>query len=87
MEITGSEGTEVKVLPHFVPFPSLFSGPAPLYPSEAAARWAIYKMRAELVEARAVAVHRRRLYIHPERFAAIVERRAHEQFGERQPWD
>ncbi len=84
MKLPAAEGTEVSFLPGFVPLRNLWSGDAPLYPSEPAARWAVHRLRSELVAAGAVAMHRRRTLIHPERFAAVLERRALSQFGERQ---
>lgn len=86
MKLPAAEGTEISVLPGFVPLRALWSGESPLYPSEPAARWAVHTMRPELAEARAVALHRRRTFIHPERFASVVERRALSQFRERPTW-
>lgn len=86
MKLPAAEGADVAVLPGFVPLKALWSGEAPLYPSEPAARWAVHTMRRELAEAHAVALHRRRTYVHAERFAAVVERRALAQFREGAAW-
>jgi hypothetical protein len=86
MKLPAAEGAEVTVLLGFVPMRALWSGESPLYPTEPAARWAVHRMRRELAEANAVALHRRRTFIHPERFATVVERRALNQFRERPTW-
>lgn len=87
MKVPTAEGAAVTVLPGFEPMKVLWSGDAPLYPSEAAARWALFTMRSELVKEGAVALHRRRVLIHPERYAAVIERRALQQFGEQRAWE
>lgn len=74
-------GQPVPFMADFLPLKSLWDGPAAPYPSEFAARWAIRKMRLELAEARAVAMHRNRLMVHPQRFAAVAEDAAVQQFS------
>lgn len=74
-------GQSVPFLADFLPLKSLWDSPAAPYPSEFAARWAIRKMRNELAEARAVAMHRNRLMVHPQRFAAVAEDAAVQQFS------
>ncbi len=74
-------GQPVPFMADFLPLKSLWDGPAAPYPSEFAARWAIRKMRPELAEARAVAMHRNRIMVHPQRFAAVAEDAAVQQFA------
>lgn len=74
-------GQSVPFMADFLPLKSLWDGPAAPYPSEFAARWAIRKMRNELAEARAVAMHRNRTMVHPQRFSEVAERAAVEQFS------
>lgn len=74
-------GQSVPFMADFLPLKSLWDGPAAPYPSEFAARWAIRKMRIELAEASAVAMHRNRLMVHPQRFAAVAEKTAVQQFA------
>ncbi len=74
-------GQSVPFMADFLPLKSLWDGPAAPYPSEFAARWAIRKMRNELAEASAVAMHRNRLMVHPQRFAAVAEHAAVQQFA------
>ena len=71
---------EVRILPGFQDFKILFEGGQALYPSEQAARWAIRKLGTELAKAQAVAVHRRALMVHPQRFADVINRAAVERF-------
>jgi hypothetical protein len=61
------------ILGGFVPLAALWDAErgvsdAPLFPSECAARWYVQVNRAALINARAIAWHRRRIFIHPERF-------------------
>jgi len=81
MNIKIKGGQQVPFMAEFLPLKSLWDGPAAPYPSEFAARWAIRKMRNELAEARAVAMHRNRLMVHPQRFAAVAEDAAVQQFS------
>lgn len=74
-------GQSVPFMADFLPLKSLWDGLAAPYPSEFAARWAIRKMRIELAEASAVAMHRNRLMVHPQRFAAVAENAAVQQFA------
>ncbi|MCX7692674.1 MAG: hypothetical protein N2055_04655 [Tepidimonas taiwanensis] len=73
----------VPVMQGFVPLRALWANDDAPYPSEHAARWALRKLRDELAEAGAVALHRNRLMVHPERFAAVVERAALSAYVER----
>jgi hypothetical protein len=57
----------------FQPFGVLWGDANAPYPSEPSARWAIKKLRAELVEAQAIAYHCGALMIHPHRFAQVAE--------------
>lgn len=74
-------GQSVPFMAEFLPLKNLWDGPEAPYPSEFAARWAIRKMRLELAEACAVAMHRNRLMVHPQRFAAVAENAAVQQFS------
>ena len=67
----------------FLPLNSLWEGNQAPYPSEHSARWAMRKLRPELASAQAVAVHRSRILVHPQRFAAVAERAAIAQFCDR----
>ena len=73
----------VNFLAGFEPLPTLWNGPAALYPSEQSARWAVRKLAPELAKAEAVAVHRRALLVHPQRFAEVAEREAFTRFQSR----
>jgi hypothetical protein len=80
--------TTANFLPGFEPLTTLWNGPAPLYPSEQSARWAVRKLGSELAKAQAVAVHRRALLVHPQRFAEVAEREALMRFNHRATrWD
>lgn len=67
----------------FVPLSQLWEGPNAAYPSEYSARWAMRNLRDELAKAQAVALHRNRLMIHPQRFAQVVEQSALAGFSNR----
>lgn len=69
----------------FQPIASLWAGMNAPYPSEYSARWAIRKLRDELVKAQAVALHRSRLMVHPQRFAQVAEQAAIQEFSDRLP--
>lgn len=43
-----------------------------LFPTEPAARWFIRKNRAALVQAGAIAIHCRRMYVHREKFETVA---------------
>lgn len=75
--------TRLPILENFEPFASLWQGDAPLYPSEQSARWGLRQLRPELAQARAVAVHRREILVHPQRFAEVAERQAFARFQNR----
>lgn len=67
----------------FLPLNSLWEGSQAPYPSEHSARWALRKLRNELASAQAVAVHRRRIMVHPQRFAEVAEQFAITEFFNR----
>jgi hypothetical protein len=67
----------------FQPLESLWMGTNPPYPSEYSARWAVRKLRDELASAKAVALHRSRLLVHPKRFAEVAEQAAIQEFSNR----
>jgi hypothetical protein len=69
------------ILGGFIPFAVLWDGgapgsPAALFPSEVSARWFIRTHRGELVAAQAIAIHCNKTLVHPDRFAAVVQRAA-----------
>jgi hypothetical protein len=76
-----NESQTVSFMAEFVPFECLWEGADAPYNSEFAARWAIRKMRPELAAAKAVAKHRNRLMVHPQRFAVVAENAAIQQFA------
>ena len=67
----------------FQPLRALWEGSNAPYPSEYSARWAVRKLRDELAQAQAVALHRSRLMVHPQRFAQVAEQAAIEEFAAR----
>lgn len=71
------------VLAEFQPMRSLWEGSPALYPSQSSARWELRKLRAELAQAQAVALHRGRILVHPQRFVEVVERAALAGFADR----
>lgn len=73
----------VPFMAEFVPLEKLWEGANAPYPSEHSARWAVRKLRDELVSAKAVALHRSRLLVHPVRFAEVAERAAIAEFSNR----
>jgi hypothetical protein len=74
------------LLAEFVPVAMLWQGDAPRYPSEQSARWDLRDpdTRAALLEAGALALHRGRLFVHPQRHAQVIERLAVERLRRRQ---
>lgn len=70
-------------LSDFKPWQVLWSGDAPLFPSEHAARWFMRSNRQRLAEIEAVAVYRREFLVHPARMAQVIERKAIEEFQSR----
>lgn len=70
------------ILGGFIPLCALWDedaaavGGAPLFPSEHSARWFLRTNYAALVEASAIAVHARRILIHPQRFESVATRLA-----------
>ena len=73
----------VPFMADFVPLNQLWAGANPPYPSEFSARWAVRKLRDELARAQAVALHRSRLMVHPQRFAQVAEKAALKEFSVR----
>ena len=73
----------VPFMAEFRPLKSLWEGADAPYPSEYSARWAVRKLRDELAQAQAVALHRSRLMVHPQRFAQVAERVALQEFSSR----
>ncbi len=65
----------VPFLSEFKPMSWLWENSPPIYPSEHSARWAMKNpmLRELLMKANAVAVHRGRFLVHPERFAKAAE--------------
>ena len=66
----------VSILPEFAPLDVLWSGPAPAFPSEQSARWAVRQHQRALAEGNALARLRGRIFVHPERVAEIIGREA-----------
>jgi hypothetical protein len=73
----------VPFMADFVPLEQLWEGTNAPYPSEHSARWAVRKLRDELAKAQAVALHRSRLMVHPQRFALVAEQAAIAEFSNR----
>ena len=73
----------VPFMADFVPLEKLWDGPQAPYPSEYSARWAVRKLRTELAQAQAVALHRSRLMVHPQRFAQVAQDAAIDEFSRR----
>ena len=63
----------LQFLPGFKPMSWLWEGPDALYPSEHAARWQMRKMKEQLIAAQALASHRGRLLVHPQRFIDVAQ--------------
>ena len=76
-------GAVVPFMNDFQPLKSLWEGENAPYPSEFSARWAVRKLRDELSKAQALALHRNRTMVHPQRFAAVAERAAIAEFSSR----
>jgi hypothetical protein len=73
----------VPFMADFQPLSSLWAGQNAPYPSEYSARWAVRKLGDDLARAQAVALHRNRLMVHPQRFAQVAEKAAIAQFSSR----
>lgn len=73
----------VPFMADFLPMNTLWNGSNAPYPSEHSARWALRKLRDELAMARAVAVHRGSIMVHPQRFAEVAEKAAINEFSSR----
>ena len=67
----------------FQPLRSLWEGNNAPYPSEHSARWEVRKLRDQLAQNQAMAMHRGRMLIHPLRFAEVAEKAAIDQFANR----
>lgn len=76
-------GPTAPFMADFVPLSQLWEGAGAAYPSEYSARWAMRNLREDLAKAQAVALHRNRLMIHPQRFAQVAERAALADFSSR----
>lgn len=76
-------GASVPFMAEFQPLKSLWDGANAPYPSEFSARWAVRKLRTELAAAQAVALHRSRIMVHPQRFAQVAEQVAIAEFSAR----
>jgi len=76
-------GPVAPFMAEFVPLSQLWEGPNAAYPSEYSARWAMRNLRDVLAKAQAVALHRNRLMVHPQRFAQVVEQVALADFSKR----
>jgi hypothetical protein len=86
MSIIKSKTRGVQATPFmadFQPLRALWEGANAPYPSEHSARWELRKLRDQLVQHQAVALHRGRTLIHPTRFAEVAEKAAIEQFANR----
>lgn len=66
----------ISFLQGYLPLSALWEGDEAPYPSEASARWAIRRLRRELAEASAIALHRGRTLVHLERLKCLVEQDA-----------
>lgn len=64
------------ILGGFIPLAALWDEGAtgPLFPSEPSARWFVRTNRSALVEAQAIAIHAKRMLIHPDRFQDVATR-------------
>lgn len=76
-------GPSVPFMPGFEPVSVLWDGKEAPYPSKYAADWAMRKMRDELAKAQAIALHRNRTMVHPQRFAQVAEQAAIAEYSER----
>lgn len=66
----------ITIMPGFIPMRGLWSGGAPLYPSEQSARWARRRLEPYLIEAQAIARLRGEIVVHPQRWAEAEQREA-----------
>lgn len=64
------------ILAGWAPLSELWESANAPYPSSESARWDLRQLRPALVAADALAFHRGRLLIHPQRFAEVKERAA-----------
>ncbi len=71
--LTWPERMTISILTEFVPLDELWSGEAPAYPSEQSARWVVRQYRKALLDGNALALSRGRLFVHPARFARVME--------------
>jgi hypothetical protein len=65
------------ILAGFRPVSDLWQGDSA--PSEQSVRWDLRRLRSQLTEAGALAYRHGRLLVHPERYAAVIERDAIDQ--------
>ncbi len=74
-----------KPFDNFRPLSALWEGESPIYPSEQSARWALRVIRAQLAKAGALAYHRGRLQVDPQKVAEIAREvaieRARQRYG------
>ncbi len=70
-------------LAEFRPLKELWEATPPLFPGEQSARWWMRNHGPQLAEVRAVAIHRRALFVHPQRVAEVIEREAIETYRAR----
>jgi hypothetical protein len=80
---TSPTGAPAPFLAEFRPLRELWESDQPLFPGEQSARWWLRNHRPKLAEADAVAIHRRELFVHPQRVAAVMEREALAKFRSR----
>lgn len=73
----------VPLMPEWRPICALWDGSDAPYPSEHSARWDLRKLQGALAQAQALAIHRGRIYVHPERFARVKELAAVDSFAQR----
>lgn len=71
------------LLPGFAPLKTLWQSADAVYPSEAAARWAIRLHRALLIDAKSLALVRGQVFVHRERFIAAIEAEAIDAYRRR----
>lgn len=67
----------------FFPVSALWEGEQAPYPSQQSALWALRKMRAQLAQAGALALHRGRTMVHLEKLTRVVEQTAIERAKKR----
>jgi hypothetical protein len=78
-----SATAQEQLLPGFSPFPELWTGPSPVFPSENSARWVVKRQRQAMIDAKALALFRGRLFVHRERLQQVVLEHAVESYRQR----